>query len=290
MIGIVPPAGKVNPQFVDNAKQFLEASGYVVKIATNSASTHFQYAGTDDERISAVQNFLDDDQLEAIVFARGGYGSIRIVEKLNFEKFEKHPKWLIGFSDITVFHSVAQNRLNMASIHSPMASSMNLENDCDDFKLTLQLLVGQADIHQPKHHALNRAGNAEGVLIGGNLSLIQALRGTHYDIKPKGKILFIEDVNEYLYHLDRMMQSLKLSGILEKISGLVVGQFTSMKDNDSPFGLDPYQIIQDAVKDYNYPVIYDYPAGHVDTNYPLILGHRVSMKVTAKKAILSYID
>lgn len=286
-IGIVPPAGKVNPNYIVNAKQFLEARGYNVLISDNANSNYFQFAGTDEERLVAVQRFLEDQSINAILFARGGYGSIRIIDKLDFEKFQQHPKWLIGFSDITVFHAKA-SQLNIASIHSPMSSSMDINCANDDIKLTMQLLKGKLDIKQPSPHPLNKKGCADGILTGGNLSLIYALRGTQLDIDPKGKILFIEDLNEYLYHLDRMMHNLKLGGILENISGLIVGQFTSMKDNDSPFGQEAYQIINEVVKEYNYPVIFDYPAGHVDVNYPLVFGKRAEMEVGDEYVTINY--
>lgn len=277
-IGIVPPAGKVNPLYIDNAKQFLEAKGYKVLISDNAKSNHFQYAGTDEERTNGVQHFLDDQSVNAILFARGGYGTIRIIDQLDFTKFQRHPKWLIGFSDITIFHAKAM-QLGIASIHSPMCSSMDINKAAADINLTMQILEGKLDIQQPTPHLFNRKGCADGILVGGNLSLIYALRGTPLDIDPKGKILFIEDLNEYLYHLDRMMYNLKLGGILENISGLVVGQFSSMKDNDSPFGKDAYEIILEAVKEYSYPVIFDYPAGHIDINYPLVFGMSVEMEV-----------
>ena len=286
-IGVVPPAGKVNPLYIDNAKQFLEAKGYKVLISDNAKSSHFQYAGTDEERLNGVQQFLNDQSVNAILFARGGYGTIRIIDKLDFTKFQQHPKWLIGFSDITIFHAKAM-QLGIASIHSPMSSSMNINKAEADITLTMQLLEGKLDIQQPTPHLFNKKGCADGILTGGNLSLVYALRGTPLDVDPKGKILFIEDLNEYLYHLDRMMHNLKLGGILENISGLVVGQFSSMKDNDSPFGQEAYEIILEAVKEFSYPVIFDYPAGHIDVNYPLIFGKRVEMEVGDGLATIRY--
>ncbi len=287
VVSIVPPAGRVNPAYVNNAKEYLENRGFKVLIASNASSAYFQFAGTDEERLQSVQQFLDDESIHAILFARGGYGSIRIIDKLNFDGFKKHPKWLIGFSDITIFHSMA-HKLSIASLHAPMTSSMDLQRSCDDVEMALQLLDGKLVIAQPLPHKLNKNGCADGILIGGNLSLIYALRGTPIDIDPKGKILFIEDLNEYLYHLDRMMHNLKLGGILEQLSGLIVGQFSDMKDNESPFGQSAYEIILEAVKEYSYPVIFDYPAGHVDVNYPLIFGKRVEMVVGDDLVSLKY--
>lgn len=280
-IALVAPAGKVDKAVVDNAKSLLISEGFKVIIGDHALNNHYQMAGTDHERLNDLQSMLNREDIDAIFCIRGGYGTIRIIDDLDFTHFSSSPKWIVGFSDITVLHACLQNQYNTASTHAIMPNSYNKnEESKHDMKLLLKYLSGDFPQQIIEPHPLNRPGKAEGHLIGGNLSILQSLRGTPMDFDPKGKILFIEDVGEYLYRIDRMMYNLKLGGILENISALIVGQFTELLDNPSPFGKEAYEIISDAVTDYHYPVLFNFPAGHSSPNYPLVFGKIATLDVT----------
>lgn len=279
-IGIVSPAGKIDSETIHFAEKFLHSMGYNVAVGPNAGNSYHQYAGNDEHRTSDLQLMLNRTDVDAIFCARGGYGTMRIIHKIDFTHFLDNPKWIVGYSDITALHACLQNQLKVASIHGPMPKNFaDKSKDDEDMLHLFKILHGELPIYIYKPHLLNRNGEAEGVLIGGNLSLIQALRSTPYDAEPHGKILFIEDVSEYYYSLDRMMQNLKLSGFLKQLSGLIVGQFTEMKDNDVKFGQTAYEIIKESVEDYDYPVIFGFPAGHGNINMPLVFGKRISITV-----------
>ena len=202
----------------------------------------------------------------------------------------KHPKWLVGFSDITVLHATFQQMV-VASLHAPMMKHISDYGAADlDLRRTIDLMQGLHSPVEAEAGLLSRCGHATGDLVGGNLSLLYAMRGTPYDFNPQGKILFIEDLSEYHYHLDRMMQNLRLGGVLERLSGLVVGQFTDMKDGATPYGADAYGIIAEAVGGYGYPVWFGFPAGHDHPNCPLLLGARVNLSVEVGRGCLNYVD
>lgn len=280
-IGIVSPAGRIDAETIHFAEKYLHSMGYQVTVGSNATNTFHQYAGNDDHRASDLQLMLNRTDVDAIFCARGGYGTIRIIDQIDFTHFLENPKWIIGYSDITVLHTCLHHKHKVASIHGPMPKNFPDKSKDDDDMLNLfNILHGELPKYKIAPHLLNRNGEAEGLLIGGNLSLIYALRSTPYDPNPHGKILFIEDLSEYLYHLDRMMQNLKLSGFLKQLSGIIVGQFTDMKDNDVKYGLKPYEIIKEAVAEYDYPVIFGFPAGHGNINMPLIMGKRVSIDVS----------
>lgn len=270
LIAILSPSGRIDSVLIDNAKKRLVQKGYRVKVYENAKGSFFQYAARDIERFEDLQKALDNPDIACILCARGGYGAIRIVDELNFEAIKKYPKWLVGFSDITVFHSALQNK-GIASIHGPMAKSLN-NNDIIAEKYLFEVLEGKSLRYNFNNHPLNREGEVKASLTGGNLSVLAGLLGTPYMPDIKNKILFIEDLNEYLYRLDRIMWSFKLSGILEQISGLLVGGFTDMLDNDKPFGKNAYEIIAEHVSEYNYPVAFDFSAGHITSNQSLVIG------------------
>lgn len=286
---LVAPSGKISPQIVLEAAQALRNMGYEVEYGSHVTGSFHIFSGTDDERLADLQNAMDRDDVDAIWCVRGGYGAMRIVDRLNFDKFKKHPKWLIGFSDITVLHAAIQQLTGIATLHAPMMKHIvDFGTFNFDVEATLDILEGNIHTATFKAPLPSRTGKAEGILIGGNLSMLFAMRGTPYDIIPDGKILFIEDLSEYNYHIDRIMQNLRLSGILARLSGLIVGQFTGMKDGETPFGMEVRHIIASAVADYHYPVWFDFPAGHEDDNYPLILGTEVAMRVTGTNGYLHY--
>lgn len=278
-IRIVSPAGKVQKDKVLPGIELLMDNGFEVIVGQHAFDQHFQYSGTDQQRVSDFQEAINDPETKAIVCARGGYGAIRIVDKVDFSPLLKSPKWLVGFSDITVFHA-ALNKLQLASAHAAMPGFF-VENKkpTKSFFSLLELITTGNSNHAVQSHPLNRKGDSSGELVGGNLSLIYSLQGTPWQLETSGKILFIEDVAEYLYHLDRMMQNLRLSGLLKNLAGLVVGGLTEMKDNDSLFGKTANEIIAAAVQEYSYPVCYDFPSGHITRNSALMCGATYRLEI-----------
>ena len=278
LIAIVSPAGSINPDYIDKAKIALENKAYRVRIYPNAKNKYHQYAGTDAERLSDLQGAINDKDVACILCARGGYGLARIIDDIDFAKLLKYPKWIVGFSDITILHSALQNQ-SVMSIHASMAKifiDSSTESEQSFFKA---LETGSLE-YSIERNSLNRLGNTNAQLTGGNLSVLTSLLGTPYMPEVKGRILFIEDLNEYLYRLDRMMISLKLAGVLSQISGLVVGGFTDMLDNDSPFGKSAYEIISEHVSNYSFPVVFGFPAGHIADNRAVVLGAETFLEVS----------
>ncbi len=272
-IRIVSPAGNIDKKYVLPAIEWLEQQGYRVEAGEHVLARHSGFAGTDKQRLDDLQNALDDKETDVILCSRGGYGTVRIIDKLTFEKFHEKPKWLVGFSDITILHSCLNN-LGVASIHGAMPHSF-FEKDgtpTENLNSLMQILSGEKNTYSFRNSEHDRKGIVEAELVGGNLSIISSIQGTKYEINTDGKILFLEDIDEYLYHADRMMCQLKLSGKLEKLSGLVLGGFSGMKDNKPPFGKDIYEIVSEAVKEYGYPVAFGFPAGHDKKNMALVFG------------------
>jgi len=279
-IGIVAPARKISKEEVQFAVDTFEAWGLNVVLGKNLFGNLNQYSGNDEQRAEDFQKMLDDASIRAIISARGGYGALRIIDKLNFKKFEEKPKWIIGYSDITVFHSHIHQTLGKETLHAVMP--VNFQKDEESVKTLKQALFGEKVAYKINPHPLNRKGKAEEILVGGNLSLLYALKGSRSGISTSGKILFIEDVDEYLYHIDRMMISLKRAGKLSHLAGLIVGGMSDMKDNAVPFGKTAEQIIADAVKEYDYPVCFGFPTGHQEKNLALVLGRKAKLTVGEK--------
>lgn len=288
-VAIVSPAGKIDRTVVERGAEILRDQGFIVEIGKHAFDVETVFAGSDEARAEDMQKAISDKKVKAIFCSRGGYGSLRIHQKLNWSAFFKKPKWLIGFSDISVFHAYLTNH-KIASLHGVMPAFFEREGAVtESFLETINVLRGDLPLYSIEPHLLNRPGKAEGILTGGNLSILQSLRGTPLDISPKGKILFIEDTSEYHYHLDRMMTNLKTGRVLEQISGLIVGSFTDMKDGETPYGKSAHEIIHDAVALYRYPVVFFFPAGHQLPNFPLILGGRVSVNVTPNEVTVNSI-
>jgi muramoyltetrapeptide carboxypeptidase len=275
-IGIVACARKVSFEELEPAIAVFKSWGLEVVLGSYLFSTYNQFAGTDQERANDLQMMLDDPSIKAIIGARGGYGTLRIIDRINFEAFKKHPKWIIGFSDITVLHSHI-HQFEIETLHAKML--IHFTDDETSTERLKQALFGKLNTYELNSHSLNRHGFAKGKLVGGNLSLLYALNGSNSDIDTQGKILFIEDLDEYLYHIDRMMMCLKRAGKLSHITGLVVGGMTDMKDNQIPFGKNAEEIILDSVADFDFPVCFHFPAGHVKTNLPLYLGREVKLEI-----------
>jgi len=287
-IGLVCPAGYMPFEKVKTCVQILQEWGYNVKVGNTVGGGSMTYfSGTDEERLRDFQQMLDDQEVNAVLCARGGYGTGRIIERIDFKKFAKQPKWIVGYSDITVLHSHLFSNYYIASLHAPMAGAFNEEGFKNEYVLSLKnALEGKKIKYQVPVHEQNRKGEAVGELVGGNLALLAHLVGTDSDIKTKGKILFLEDVGEQLYNLDRMLIQLKRSGKLAKLAGLIFGGFTETKDTDRPFGKTIYEILGELVADYDYPVCYDFPVSHTDRNYALKIGVGYKLKVTKTKVTL----
>ena len=287
-IGIVCPAGYMATEKVQTCINTLQEWGYQVKIGkTVGGDSQTYFSGTDEERLADFQQMLDDDEVKAVLCGRGGYGTGRIIDKIDFRKFSKQPKWIIGYSDITVLHTHLYSNYYIASLHSPMAGAFNDGGYKNEYVLSIKnALEGKKIKYSVPVHEFNKKGQAIGELVGGNLSLMAHLSGTDSDIKTRGRILFIEDVSEYSYNIDRMLHQLKRSGKLSKLAGLIIGGFTDMKDTERPFGKTVYEIIRDIIKEYDYPVCYDFPVSHSDRNYTLKIGAGYKLKITKSKVLL----
>lgn len=281
LIGVCAPARKVSREEMKDGIHWLESKGFKVKESQHLYGQNNQLSGTDEVRASDLQSLINDPAVKAIIFARGGYGCVRIIDRIDFSPLEKHPKWLVGFSDMTVIHSHVNAHLGSCTLHAPMMINLLQEKRNEEAANTIiEFLTGKSIRYSEKKlNSLNRNGVCEGELVGGNLSLLYALAGTPSDISTNGKILFIEDLDEYLYHIDRMMMQLKRSGKLKNLKGLIVGGMSDMRDNPIPFGKSAIEIISDAVAEYNYPVCYDFPSGHLDRNLALVLGAVVRLEV-----------
>ena len=289
-IGIVCPAGYMPKKNAAICIETLQNWGYQVLIGKTLGSQFHYFSGTDQERLADLQTMLDDPSIQAILCGRGGYGLSRIIDQLNFTKFKKHPKWLIGFSDITVLHSHLYQQIKYASLHAPMAAAFNGGGANNVSVQSLKkALKGDLANYTCAPHNFNTIGKATGELIGGNLSLIAHLIGTKSSLKTAGKILFIEDVGEYLYNIDRMIIQLKRAGLLNNLAGLIIGGFTEMKDTVTPFGTDVLSIIKTHLQEYNYPICFDFPVSHATENYALKIGLEHQLIVTKNKTSLKEI-
>ena len=276
-VAIIATARKVSKEEIQPAVAFFESYGLSVVLGKNLFESSNQYAGTDAQRTEDLQWALNDKTIKAIIIARGGYGSVRTIEQIDFTEFKKHPKWMVGYSDVTVLHNTI-HEIGVATLHATMP--LNFTKNEEATKSMVDALFGKLIQIETEENYSNISGTAKGQLVGGNLSLIYSLSGTPFDIDTTNKILFIEDLDEYLYHIDRMMMQLKLSGKLKGLKGLIVGGMTDMKDNAIPFGKFPEDIILDAVKEYNYPVCFDFPAGHIDRNLAMYFGREVELTVS----------
>lgn len=284
-VAIIATARKISQEELQPAVTFLESYGLSVVFGKHLFAIENQYAGADEQRVEDLQWALNAAEIKAVFIARGGYGTVRLMPSIDLSSFVKYPKWLVGYSDITVLHNILHGK-GVETLHATMP--INFYKDEDATRSMMQALMGGLTYATAKPHPLNRKGKASGEMVGGNLSLIYSLSGTVYDLETNGKILFIEDLDEYLYHIDRMMMQLKLSGKLEKLAGLVVGGMTDMRDNLVPFGKTAEEIILDAVKEYHFPVCFQFPAGHIDQNMALYFGRKTDFEVHADTVSLSY--
>ena len=284
-IGIIATARKISKNEIQFAIDTFGKWGLKIVTGKNLFGSENQYSGSDEQRAEDLQDMLNDNSIRAVISARGGYGTLRIIDKIDFKKFLKNPKWIIGYSDITVLHSHIHQNFKTETIHAAMP--VNFHKDEESVETLRKALFGEKISYSIAAHPLNRNGKAEGSLVGGNLSLLYALEGSKSGISTFGKILFIEDLDEYLYHIDRMMISLKRAGKLSHLAGLVVGGMTDMKDNKTPFGKTAEEIISDAVSGFDYPVCFGFPAGHQPKNFALRFGRMADLNV-GKEVSLSF--
>ena len=287
LIGIACPSGFISLEECQPAIDKLKEWGFDVRIGNSVGAKDFTFAGTDDERRKDVQEMLDDPQIKAILFGRGGYGAVRIIDKIDFKKFGQKPKWIIGFSDATIFHLHINHNYGIATIHSKMCNSfpsdfsLATQPQIDSIESIRKCLVGEKMEYKVPYQVNNRIGKATGVLIGGNLSLIDNVCGSISDVNTDGKILFIEDVGEYLYKIDGMLWNLKRSGKFKRLKGLIVGGFKVKPDDPGEeFGRTVYDLVMEKVQEYNYPVCFDFPVGHIKENYALKCGLKHELKVS----------
>jgi muramoyltetrapeptide carboxypeptidase len=286
-VAIVSTARKISSDQIIAAIKLLEKWGLNVVIGNTIGLEENQFAGNDEARINDFQQMLNNPKVKAIWCARGGYGTVRLIDQLYFAEFKKHPKWIIGYSDITVLHSHIHN-LGIATLHATMP--INIEKNSKESLETLKKsLFGKNLTYEISADEKNKSGNATGELVGGNLSVLYSMLGSKSSIKTDGKILFIEDLDEYLYHIDRMLMNLKRNGYFSNLKGLIVGGMTDMHDNEIPFGKTAEEIILDCVAEYDFPVVFNFPAGHLDDNRALILGRTVELNVNQEKATLKFL-
>ena len=285
-VALVCTARKFFPEDAKPAIDLLESWGLNVKLGSTIGLDNFQLGGTDSERAADFQAQLEDENVKAIWCARGGYGTVRIIDSLDFSKFKKHPKWIMGFSDVTVLHS----QLNVecvASLHSIMP--FTVPTAPEEVKDTLRkALFGETISYTIPSKSYDVNGTASGELVGGNISILYSLLGSKSAIDTKDKILFIEDLDEYLYHIDRMMYNLKRNGYFENVKGIIVGSMTDMHDNEIPFGQNEVQIITEIAKENRIPIAFQFPAGHQKDNRTLILGQQVAFEVNEKEIKLKF--
>ena len=285
-VAIVATARKHLNDDLKLAKEFLENWGLKTVVGSSIGLDKNQLAGTDEQRAADFQSQLDNPNIKAIWCVRGGYGTVRMVDFLDFSKFKLNPKWIIGFSDVTVLHSHL-NMIGFQSIHGMMPVS--IPRATPEAKESLRkALFGESLSYTIPFDKMNKLGTAKGQLVGGNLSILYSLFGSESAIDCTDKILFLEDLDEYLYHIDRMMMNLKRNGCLESLKGIVIGSMTKMNDNDIPWGKNALEIIQHITKEYKIPVIYNFPAGHIADNRALIFGRQVTLEVTAQESKLVF--
>ena len=290
-VAIVAPSGVLKNYngYILKAKELLKSWELEVVIGENVFNDNGHFAGTDNQRSADFQLALDDKAIKAIWCARGGYGAMRVIDNLNFEKYKENPKWIIGYSDITAIHNDLHNNKS-ESIHGIMCKSLekiDVDNN-ESISLLKKTLFGDKLSYTIEGNNYNIKGNSNGQLIGGNLTLLHCLLGSESSIDTDGKILFIEDLGEYLYHIDRMLISLKRAGYFDNCKGLIVGDFTDMRKNTTPFGRNLKELILDIVKEYDFPVSFGFPAGHGEKNYPMILGREINLEVSKQQSTINF--
>lgn len=286
-IALVCPAKKL-PKPIDEAIAILSSWGLEVIIGESVYASHHQFAGTDELRTKDIQQFLDDPSIKAIIAGRGGYGTIRIIDELDFTQFNLNPKWIIGFSDITVLLSHIISKSEVQCIHGQMPYTFE-ESTSEALDSLKNALFGEQQVYQYESEFPNRSGEAKGLLIGGNLTLLAMLQGSVSEMDFTDKILFLEDVGEHEYSIDRMLRMLKRAGKLAHLKGLVIGAFNEIEVEKIPFGQTVEEVIWDIIREYDYPVCFNFPTGHIDHNLTMVLGAKVLLKVETNNVQFKYL-
>ncbi len=276
-VGILSTARKISITEIQAAIELLHSWDLKVVLGTTIDLEKNQFAGDDMTRTLNFQQFLDDENIDAIWCARGGYGTIRMIDQLDFSRFIKSPKWIIGYSDVTVLHSKGQ-QLGFETLHATMPINV-AKNSSESLESLRKVLFGEALNYIISSSSYNRNGTTKGTLIGGNLRMLYSMTGADLNLNTKGKILFLEDLDEYLYHIDRMLMNLKQNGYFNELAGLIIGGMTDMHDNTIPFGKTVHEIILDITSEYDFPICFNFPAGHLDDNRALIFGKEATLKV-----------
>lgn len=277
-IRIVSPAKYIEQKPVDFAEEFLQKSGFDVEIGTYALGQDHYFSGSIEERLSDFQFALDDPSVDIILCSRGGYGCVQIIDRLDFSAFISNPKLIIGYSDVTVFHNHINRHFNINTVHATAPLNFE-ENTKEALSSLLNVLNGIENQYKIQPNKLNIQGKVEAQIVGGNLAIIYSLLGTNSDVNCDDKILFIEEIGEAIYSVDRMFYALKKSGKLAKIKGLIVGGMTNMKDSELPFGKSVEEVIHDHISPLDIPLVFDFPAGHIDDNRALIIGKKATLSV-----------
>ncbi|MBE0638828.1 MAG: LD-carboxypeptidase [Bacteroidales bacterium] len=289
LIGLVSPASAIEAPVLNNAAALIKRMGYRVITGKHVLDKYHQFAGTDENRAADFQQMLDQTEVRMILCTRGGYGTMRIIDKLDFTRFMEHPKWIVGFSDITAIQNHLYTVHGVESIHGIMPLNYpECGNICTAIDKLFQVVSGKNPNYAVPAHPLNRPGKSQGVLVGGNLAIITSQIGSVSEIDTDGRILFLEEVDEKLYRFDRMMLTLKRAGKLSNLAGLVVGGLTEMTDSAKGYGNNAEEIVADAVKEFDFPVCFAFPAGHIKENYPLIIGREVALDVREQSVRLDF--
>ena len=286
-IGIVCTSGYMPLENTTTCVKVLKKQGYNVVLGKTVGNQNHYFSGTDEERLSDLQTMLDDDNIFAILCGRGGYGLSRIINKINFRKFIKNPKWIIGFSDITILHSYINSQIKIATLHAPMVNAFSGDGYKNQYvQSLLGAIKGVKGNYYCLPHQMNKVGDVTAELVGGNLCILAHLQGTNAATKTKGKILFLEDVGEYLYNIDRMFLQLKHGGVFKDLAGLIIGGFTELKDTTIPFGQTIYELIHSHISEYNFPVCFNFPVSHDVENVALKIGVTHQLKITKNNVLL----
>lgn len=272
-IALVAPARKVAEDDIAFAVEYIRQRGFVPIYDERLFLSHNQFAGNDEQRASVLQHYLDADDIDAIMCVRGGYGTVRIIDRLDFDKFLQKPKWIVGYSDVTVLHAKMQS-IGIESLHATMPINFQ-DNSKQALDTLFDALCGKEIKYDLPQQTLDILSTMQGEVVGGNISVLYSLLGSDIFPDVEGKVLFLEDLDEYLYHIDRMMMAFQRAGIFDKIGGLIIGGLTKMHDNAIPFGMTAEKIISEKIKDKNIPTVFNFPAGHINDNRAIILGRRV---------------
>ena len=283
-IGIISPARKITLNELDPAIKTIESWKLKVELGSNLFEVDNQFSGTIEQRSTDLQTMIDDDSIKAILCARGGYGTVQIIDNIDFSKLKNKPKWIVGYSDVTVLHSHL-NKLGIASLHATMP--INFKTNAKESLASLKNgLFGNENNILCGPHPFNKFGKVEAEVVGGNLSILYSLLGSNSDVDTDGKILFIEDLDEYMYHVDRMMMNLKRNGKLKNLKALIIGEMSDMNDNTIPFGKTAEEIILEYIKEFDFPVCFNFPAGHLDDNRTLVFGKECTLEINENGVIL----